>query len=99
RDATVTGVQTCALPIYSTPSEVSVHRCDGGGAQTKHTYWAARGCTDHRTDCFTDLRPWRSGALGRRRDKSLAKAHVVAFAELLRSEERRVGKRWRCWVE
>src|SRR5207245_3477030 len=91
RDATVTGVQTCALPIYWGVGS-GTWRC------APRLRPAPRGTTPHsrRRDVATDvpcasylrIRRRRGGAVGLRDLERLpaARGH--------RSEERRVGKEW-----
>src|SRR5207248_7095572 len=91
RDRTVTGVQTCALPILRrTPASRPPKRCPACGTPTvkpESGVW---------TIC-----PNRAGCAGQ------VLQHVKHFVGALdidglgeRSEERRVGKEWRCrWAE
>src|SRR5207248_6204016 len=83
RDRTVTGVQTCALPIWAKPAACGV--AEAGGAGEGRRVRAARPASSRQAmaDAATLAPPptstgWRAAALTR--------------AELWRSEERRVGK-------
>src|SRR5205807_9518526 len=83
RDYKVTGVQTCALPIYSFPvdvrllpdARVRLHPHGGHQQRRRQDGGVARRRVDRRG------RPLANGARG--------PGH--------RSEERRVGKGWRAW--
>src|SRR5207244_8534776 len=90
RDDLVTGVQTCALPIFEIPrvdehvEQISGEREDGGedvdGAREEHER--------ERREREAELE--RTG----RRDTT---GGDRAVPRPLRSEERRVGKEWRAW--
>src|SRR5207245_8535598 len=78
RDATVTGVQTCALPIYRVVLQI---------------HEAELGCTQLRFDLRAQVARLVSGFLGRLLEEGFRlREHV---GEILRSEERRVGKEGR----
>src|SRR5207245_8065359 len=77
RDATVTGVQTCALPIFSPAFVASPRTLDG----------AVRRVVERR-------RP-RDTLLHGRSMEAMAEIVGVDDDDILRSEERRVGKEWK----
>src|SRR5206468_7426004 len=82
RDLIVTGVQTCALPIY--PSSVPPPRCDNRhGRGQRHISLDRAGCP-----------AVAGGYAGARRDAVfLSSAATLRLeARRVRSEERRVGK-------
>src|SRR5688500_19951067 len=86
RDYKVTGVQTCALPIWS---RITCHLSDTDGAQTE-----AYGPGANRYGGAVRLRFEKSN--------TSARLFAVASrsANGSRSEERRVGKEWRGrWLE
>src|SRR5256886_9756993 len=80
RDLTVTGVQTCALPIY-------LHRDAGAGLAYREEPAARIESERHRA------RPDRHGE--RRLGEAIAGRDDALEAEARRSEERRVGKEGR----
>src|SRR5207248_5996573 len=91
RDRTVTGVQTCALPIYGQP---------GGHDDERRRLQHLRGGVQQR-----DRQEEEEDGLGESRDQLAARAVIgeaVALELALtpevaaRSEERRVGKGGRC---
>src|SRR5439155_4980288 len=83
RDGHVTGVQTCALPIYGTSFQTQRRGLD-----------RRRGGEDERPHPIGVARPG-SGSLAARPRHELLRAREVRG----RSEERRVGKEGRCrWV-
>src|SRR5690606_40046137 len=91
RDFHVTGVQTCALPIWK---------------QARTRRRAARGKLESRArpDAGESARGWEWGfrisALhARPRDRGIANRPLrsVTFDSRYRSEERRVGKEWSAW--
>src|SRR5438309_4269771 len=75
RDGTVTGVQTCALPIYDAA-----------------THAAARRAWRHRSRVFPD----RTSTEPLYRSAPSPRAVRAPARRGRRSEERRVGKEWRC---
>src|SRR5439155_13876041 len=84
RDGHVTGVQTCALPIFALA--VVLARADGLGGEL-----AGRDRLDHRE---------RDGVIGRgafhvHRTRRVAVHRGIVPGREVRSEERRVGKEWR----
>src|SRR5204862_4429100 len=85
RDLYVTGVQTCALPIWQESSFISeqfknlkVHLTEASSTNASRV--------------FTVSSPDAQDG------KSLVST-ALAFSFAMRSEERRVGKECRCWVE
>src|SRR5438034_8824626 len=85
RDHCVTGVQTCALPIWS---------CDPRNTDLAYSNGmaAARAAPGHRAGRGSQLRcPARDGGSRRR----LRPAIAPGEDRNSRSEERRVGKEWR----
>src|SRR5207248_7267999 len=87
RDRTVTGVQTCALPIYvESPSRARARGCRAGRVATLP---AARECAASHTPRVRARRAARSNfaPLARRGRASRWRGAAPA-----RSEERRVGK-------
>src|SRR5437868_10317197 len=83
RDRNVTGVQTCALPIFRPSWPQSRRIC----------VWRLGGPVRRRGDCGQDGR-----TDGQRSRVFVRAAHVRATAGVVeRSEERRVGKEWRWW--
>src|SRR5206468_10158462 len=92
RDLIVTGVQTCALPIYELPLilheeglDTEVCRILGLPTEVDLSSWEA---LVERVEAAT--RPVRIGIIGKY--VSLPDAYL----SVARSEERRVGKAWRC---
>src|SRR5207248_5682271 len=86
RDRTVTGVQTCALPILIAPAVIRVE-------STR----VAAGVIEHGSP-FAEIDLTGEG-VDRGRLSSLAEALTAAgpATRVLRSEERRVGKEARSW--
>src|SRR5207302_8014234 len=89
RDFHVTGVQTCALPISSTPRNQ-----ENGIVRTN---LCAIGCNDLNHQITIHLLKGRSGRPGSSYDRRLLRQNpclrLVSFwNEKSRSEERRVGK-------
>src|SRR5206468_4503280 len=98
RDLIVTGVQTCALPIFR-------------AANRGHPWKASRRPFHHRGDDIARVRAQHDrGTQNERRDRWMLRSKrlrlAVHFAFVLRikiargarSEERRVGKEWRTGV-
>src|SRR5205823_7261728 len=84
RDKLVTGVQTCALPIW-------VHRF--GLSHGRH---GKRGSSEHRRRRLRQVARAPPSAVRRRPSSALVAPTGVAGPRLRRrSEERRVGKEWR----
>src|SRR5205085_9329887 len=82
RDLTVTGVQTCALPILPHPG-----RAQGTSIRLSLADAIARGfATSHR---LAEARAREGGARAAVNSVDLTRKPIV------RSEERRVGKEWR----
>src|SRR5207245_8304256 len=86
RDATVTGVQTCALPIsnrdgvgqtISDTGEIDLH----AAAREQATQFG---------------RPERVGVIGTLGIAPLGEVFAISLERIVRSEERRVGKEGRC---
>src|SRR5207248_4649753 len=88
RDRTVTGVQTCALPIYGEDG-VAVE-ADGGGqvGVAGRPGWQGRRDGDDSVGEPRDDEAARGASLPEKLD-------AVAIGADDRSEERRVGKEWR----
>src|SRR5207245_8200667 len=90
RDATVTGVQTCALPIYLSPEDISYSEF----AQNSNHFLLRLPRKRHSLEKVPKLRLHVQGKClvdGGRYDKQSDGSH--------RSEERRVGKECRCWMK
>src|SRR5687768_17775075 len=81
RDVAVTGVQTCALPIFGQETKRRRGRCLETATDRVDRQLAARHQRDFRTGRLVALCTWQ------RQD--------VRTGEEERSEERRVGKEWR----
>src|SRR5207245_10876371 len=81
RDATVTGVQTCALPIWRCS-----RRCGSSRRRTSRPTRPTRGWSAKRAARISSSRT-------RARIRTCSRPAWCA-----RSEERRVGKGWRCRV-
>src|SRR5205085_7810557 len=81
RDLTVTGVQTCALPIY------------GDCVMTSPTKVMTQSPSDPRARHFAGSIRWRRRC--RKRRSRGASASSISTRQTMRSEERRVGKEWR----
>src|SRR5207245_6232045 len=89
RDATVTGVQTCALPIFgqgAEPSKVVVAGDSAGGGLAVSTMIAVRDRGLPRCAGIVALSPWAD--LTCNGDSMTSRATT----DLERSEERRVGR-------
>src|SRR5690606_40985254 len=92
RDFHVTGVQTCALPIYGLQQQVGPPEAQIGVEQAAlgqpHRAGDGRSATDGvHTQVVADVVRLGDGL------------QVVNAARRARSEERRVGKEWRAWWE
>src|SRR2546429_3715282 len=81
RDVAVTGVQTCALPIFAA---VRHHFPPGGTKGRGHPAWSLGGNVERRHP----VRPARQRFAG-------VRARLSGTGKTLRSEERRVGKECR----
>src|SRR5207248_8214280 len=75
RDRTVTGVQTCALPI--SPCACSSY----WQSHSRRRYTASEPTHTRKAECHNNR-------------ESIS----IYLSTLNRSEERRVGKEWRCWL-
>src|SRR5204862_3083744 len=84
RDLYVTGVQTCALPIFALP--------------VQRLMLAELGVEDHRQEACPGARARDDVEWRRRLGDPLARPAGELLAHGLRSEERRVGKQGRCAV-
>src|SRR5207248_8918984 len=84
RDRTVTGVQTCALPISLQAAWASSQRVTWIGLSSRAG-----------TRPYAAQKPWRKCRYQRYVDRSLCRSE---WPRNKRSEERRVGKEWRCGV-
>src|SRR5690606_40782706 len=85
RDFHVTGVQTCALPIY--PGTGLPHFENVTTTYCRAEALLPLGPAAALTDALATLGGNGEAAVGR----------AMLWAERLRSEERRVGKEWRWW--
>src|SRR5207248_8058911 len=83
RDRTVTGVQTCALPIWDPAGEVARRALPGHHVQAT----AAVGQHDVRLAVAVEI--------GRGDRRRVVRRGYAAGTVVRRSEERRVGKEWR----
>src|SRR5205823_9550611 len=83
RDKLVTGVQTCALPIFNWPRRLSGHANVSYAAFSPDGRYVATG-----TWRGTGVRIWDA-------DTGRQVATLPARESAGRSEERRVGKEWR----
>src|SRR5206468_8878069 len=95
RDLIVTGVQTCALPIYILDREdrIAAHRLEAIARMTHRSFAALCGIA-----LFIDFRLGAERrAISEIGDNESKKNERPSFKHLSRSEERRVGKecRWR----
>src|SRR5207248_4158580 len=95
RDRTVTGVQTCALPIWDAAQHLPAPRSTRDGRDG-----ALRGETGNQTD-------QEARSAGHRARPSVTAMHLTIHSTFLphadpdaslRSEERRVGKESRAWL-
>src|SRR5206468_10162940 len=89
----VTGVQTCALPIYEIQSKSARGQVDIVPANYSFIYLGTAACADRK--CY------RLGITPRRQEKYLIQGEICVDAEdwgivRVRSEERRVGKECIC---
>src|SRR5207249_6201581 len=96
RDRNVTGVQTCALPIYKHRSFVTIEYLDVRRefvptvARWLHEEWGQLRLNETTNDRVVRV----ERACGHHQIPTT----FVAVATIRRSEERRVGKECRCWV-
>src|SRR5205085_8730430 len=92
---TVTGVQTCALPIWSTPSGVAiVNRSSYSITTTVERFTGSRSADWRELELLVSEAGRRPERLGAERVLRLGALYRAAAADL-RSEERRVGKECR----
>src|SRR5207237_2743953 len=92
RDSSVTGVQTCALPIYLPMVCTDVGDVRRVVGSTKYCY-ICNPCTDEFAAKLAEILAHRNRSNGRENIRHLDSPAV-------RSEERRVGKERRCgWQE
>src|SRR5699024_11461284 len=82
RDRNVTGVQTCALPIYRRETEQ-------GTSSNRVTSLL----NEHRKTVANSI---RASSQAIKKESSCAKSNIIIGLSLRRSEERRVGKEWKC---
>src|SRR5207245_4161737 len=99
RDATVTGVQTCALPISENGNLMVMIRLGLRAKDNETALYAAIGFGD---GCkFSGHDPTivllEAERVAHAARKPRLQAHCIY--EMGRSEERRVGKEWRGWGE
>src|SRR5205085_6260429 len=90
RDLTVTGVQTCALPICAaeTPDEIAAKKAGGSG-------WFAGNPKDFDRGHALDVPQLFQFLLATQPD-ALKKLAIADYTDVKdRSEERRVGKEWK----
>src|SRR5207249_9134338 len=92
RDRNVTGVQTCALPIYGAVADLVVERVDAGGAHAHEQIARARLGSRH----FHHFHPCLVTTNGQRFHHCPNRSSTARST--IRSEERRVGKEWRYGV-
>src|SRR5207247_7778875 len=87
RDPLVTGVQTCALPIYML-EPFRRQKKETADAQQE---WAAKVMTNRKTYVVSD------NCTGRRGRHHANQVELIGMSggEISRSEERRVGKEWK----
>src|SRR5438270_125085 len=91
RDLTVTGVQTCALPISS------AGLCDGAVARGRRAGRDSRVCADEEEPAgHADSRYRQAGGSRAARTSDVRGDHNAGAPDSFRSEERRVGKECRC---
>src|SRR5207249_5813474 len=96
RDRNVTGVQTCALPIFMPPPGQPYCRCPGGGI----IYDAGLKLSPEsfgRDDITLFPVPYMDLLVDSL--KEFGKERELSKYQVMRSEERRVGKECRCRVE
>src|SRR5205807_5849331 len=97
RDYKVTGVQTCALPIWALRGILRQFRLVLAGRDRLAAPVRRRAAEYHEVD--QRVRPEPIGAVDRNAgglaERHQARHHVVSAA--VRSEERRVGKECSCW--
>src|SRR5690606_40682622 len=91
RDFHVTGVQTCALPIYILDK---IDNLIIGGGMT-FTFVKALGGNIGSSICEDDKLDLALEILAKAKQKNVA-VHLPVDV-VIRSEERRVGKEWRSW--
>src|SRR5207248_8097164 len=95
-DRTVTGVQTCALPICPRPGEVEhefaegMRLDEGGGGGGEPAAIAER-----QVERLPARRPPHAMRALESQEELVAREGIGSCAEGVRSEERRVGKGWR----
>src|SRR5207253_5926852 len=92
RDGHVTGVQTCALPIFMVTEKMSVH-----DAREIRAMGQSNGIDIFGANCLGVADAWNvvriGGALGGDTPaEALKKGSIAIFSNSGRSEERRVGK-------
>src|SRR5207248_6444068 len=92
RDRTVTGVQTCALPILH--ACVGLERDDGTSVKIVAATGAARVLVPRSSIAGPDVEQVELGVIGHGLPDGSSAAEFPPGAG--RSEERRVGKEWRC---
>src|SRR3546814_1281605 len=93
RCALVTGVQRCALPIYSPAGKVPVLK-DGS-----IVVWESLAILDYLADHYPHCGLWPSNPVARANARSIAAEMHGGFQGVrshypMRSEARRVGKEW-----
>src|SRR5206468_9512092 len=93
RDLIVTGVQTCALPISASKSTIN----NADLSQYRYIHFATHGYLDSERPEFSALLLSMVDEKGNQQDGFLRANEIFNLnlpAELVRSEERRVGKEW-----
>src|SRR5207248_10424084 len=89
RDRTVTGVQTCALPIYGSDDDTERRARAAGAEVRRHPANAGKGAA-----IVTGLRALEAAGVGRAVTLDADGQHLATQIPA-RSEERRVGKECR----
>src|SRR5688572_3356696 len=92
RDLTVTGVQTCALPIYAVTHLGARPRCGTLGG-----HGALGRANGLRSGLFHGSGRTHSGRKFHHEKRAWTDCPRVRALHSPRSEERRVGKEWRSW--
>src|SRR5690606_40596366 len=91
RDFHVTGVQTCALPIYKLPAKARKAILNGHETQVHVRYKNRYGRTRSYYTAFEGVIPY----IQRRHAEAESDVTREKLEGYMRSEERRVGKEWR----
>src|SRR5207249_8139040 len=98
-DRNVTGVQTCALPIYPLRAERARRACDGRALRAHILCLIIRGVRSKtRSENGTECETFTTRDTGARHEAAPAESGSLSVHPQVRSEERRVGKGGRIGV-